>query len=65
MQNMRFPELLKLKAVGCEAVAAACVNMLAYSYKLECLTLDYCWALDALTLELYHLHSLSLFNCRK
>lgn len=50
--------------MGCEGVAASCVNMLGHAHQLERLTLDYCWTLAALELELYHLQSVSLFNCR-
>lgn len=62
---MRFPSLRRFRAAGCEGVTTPCVNMLAYSLHLECLTLDYCWTLETLTLELYKLHTITLFNCRK
>ncbi|GAQ87431.1 F-box family protein [Klebsormidium nitens] len=62
--NVRFPALLEFTAMGCEGVATSCVNMLGYAHQLESLTLDYCWTLAALELELYHLQNVSLFNCR-
>lgn len=50
--------------MGCEGVASSCVNMLGYAPLLETLPLDYCWTLAAPDLELHHLQSVSLFNCR-
>ncbi|KAL2631590.1 hypothetical protein R1flu_016276 [Riccia fluitans] len=65
LEGVRMPMLIDLKLQGCEGIISSSMAALSSCSMLEVLSMDFCWLLTAVNLDLPRLRQISLSNNRK
>ncbi|KAG6555990.1 hypothetical protein Mapa_001930 [Marchantia paleacea] len=65
LEGVRMPMLIDLKLQSCEGIISSSMAALSSCAMLEVLSMDFCWLLTAVNLDLPRLRQISLSNNRK